>query len=111
MRFYIAQAEGPAPWADIIAQAPKVPCAIVTNFGGLSDADCAALIAAKWACLPECYISQDPNCTPDRQDYEAVRRGWTRSQPVLGCFGGKTLADFDVSAYTGWSVYLAEYIL
>lgn len=113
--FYIAQAEAPQDWEGITHEFrlryPALPAAVVTNFGGIEEpATCVPLLDARFACLTECYIGQNPFATPERQDFEARRRGWKSSQPVLGLYNGITYDDYTLDGLLGWSVWLAEFL-
>jgi hypothetical protein len=113
--FYIAQAEGPRDWQaithDFRSHYPAMPAAVVTNFGGIEDpATCVPLLEAKFACLTECYIGQNPMATPENLDFQARYRGWKSSQPVLGLYNGITFDDYTLDGLLGWSVWLAEFL-
>ena len=115
--FYIANIETPFPAAPFVkafrAKRPRLPAAVVTNFGGLdTPAQCKPWIDAKFACLTECYVNDNPLATPERMEFEAVRRGWPQAS-VFPCLG--VYHDFPASNYTdilhsprGPSIYLAE---
>ena len=111
--FYIAQAEGPRDWgaitADFRSYYPRLPAAVVTNFGGLEDpVNCVPIVDAQFSCLTECYVIDNPNATIANQDVMARQRGWRTSQPVLGLYHGVTYEDYDLKCLNGWSVWLAE---
>lgn len=120
--FTIAELEGPQDYDGIISalpNVPNIPRAIVTNFGSpLSDArgqyhpeKAKPLVDAGWRCLTECYISDNSNATPDNQDYIARKLGWPSSQPVFGTYGSTSLDYYKPwFGWSGWSVYLAEYL-
>jgi hypothetical protein len=104
-QFYIAQSEGYMPdWAGIIEELPpELPCAVVTNFEGLDDAQ---LIERDFACLPECYRADAPNIDPLAMAVEALSRGYPIASPCLGAYGGYPLAGYPTVA--PFCVWVAE---
>lgn len=82
----------------------------MTNFAGV-DEHLEAFHRAGVACLPECYLADNPQATPDAQRFEALRRGWRRVQPVIGTYGGLRVEHYLPllgPEHRGWSAYLAE---
>lgn len=107
--FYIAQAEGPRDWegidASVSLHCPRLPHAIVTNFGSL-DVEIGEFLSGEgWACLTESYEVENPLATPERQEFEARQRGFSDVQAVAGCYHGFPLEH--TGAKTPW-VWLAE---
>lgn len=109
-------------WPSVIRAVEDLPVhkAVVTNFaafvneGGYPARDISQpLVDAGWACMTECYLGEAPNATPENTDYYArAHLGWAATQPVLGVYGGKTLADYPTrDAYRNWSVWDAGEIL
>lgn len=130
---FIAEAEIPAEdapgvpkpeaqnWAELTFELSDlgIPMAVATNFAPFTHHDgtpwpekAKPLIAAGWHCLSECYLSESPNSTPENQDFFARHFGWTETQPILGLYGGKTLADYgDLSSYRNVSHWDAGTVL
>lgn len=109
-------------WASVAAAISDLPIpkAVVTNFapfvhhaGAPWPEKANPLIDAGWACMTECYLSESPDSTPENTNYFAtVNLGWKETQPVLGCYGGKTLADYPTrNNYRNWSVWAAGNVL
>jgi hypothetical protein len=71
------------------------------------------LVEAGWHCLTEAYdLTGEPALWPDRRHAFAQHLGWTQTQPVLGTYGGRTLADFPSrNFYPNWSCWDAGSIL
>lgn len=110
-QFYIAQAEAPGDWVAIAEQSLAVPKAIVTTLFGQNAESTRALVANGWKCLTECYLSEGDTFTPDRMNYEAYKLGWPATQPVFGCYHGKTMEDYQQWInWRGWSIWSAEYV-
>ncbi len=118
-RFTIGQVEGASDREGVVAaitSLPRVPKAIVTNFGGLTRPDgspdlaaAGPLVEAGFACLTECDTGVNPLATVERQDFEARQRGFTKVQPVV-YLEAQTLADYPMLS-PGWSAWSAEYVL
>lgn len=107
--FYLAQAEAPNDWVAIAEQALSVPKAIVTTLFGQDVQSTNALVQHGWKCLTECYISENPNATPDRMDFEARKLGWKGTQPVFG-FQGVGPDPYEKWAnWIGHGIWSAEY--
>lgn len=109
-------------WPSVISAIEDIPIAksVVTNFApfvtetGLPDrSKSQPLIDAGYACLTECYLAENQNATPENTDwYARVHLGWASTQPVLGVYGGKTLADYPTrNNYANWSVWDAGEVL
>lgn len=105
-------------WPELIFELKDLPIAkgVVTNFAAFVHDDgtpwpekAQPLIDAGWKCLTECYLPENPNASPDRMDFRATQLGWRESQPVLGLYGGFTLADYPTrDKYRNWSVWSAS---
>lgn len=124
---YIAQAEQPQPWAEIVAAFDvKVPAAVVTTFAGIGatasgdydPAVSAPVRAAGWECLTEAYVNEDAHWTPDALDFVGVQKlGWPHTHPVIGLWAarlGRVSAQEYITKHNllkyapGYSVWLAE---
>lgn len=90
----IAEIEGPGDYEGLInvingvgaGPLPTCPKAIVTNFNIplISRSAAQPLLDAGFSCLPECYLNENPNVTPDNMDRMARSLGFPGSQPVFG---------------------------
>lgn len=109
-------------WPSVVAAIQDLPIhkSVVTNFApfvteaGLPDrSKSQPLVDAGYACLTECYLSEAPLATPENTDFYArAHLGWAATQPVLGVYGGKTLADYPTrDNYQNWSVWDAGEVL
>ena len=128
---YIAQAEEPKPWADIVsdfrAVYPELPAAVVTTFWGAGavppgtgddgsnyrKADAEPIIDAGFKCLTEAYVVSNPNATPANLDWTArTHLGWPVTQPVIGVYGGypaeRYVTEQQLASWPGYWVWLAE---
>lgn len=121
--FAIAELEGPGDYNGIMTSItnstlPACSLAVCTNFNvplttpaGVPDPQAAApLIAAKFACLTEAYLGDNPNADPDSLDLMARHLGWSTSQPVFGVY------NYPLTGYAQWqdwpgAIYLGEYVL
>lgn len=91
-----------------------MPAAVVTNFGGLDTAELARpFIDAKFSCIAEVHIKEDPNGTvAGRLDYAQRVLKWPAPQVMVGLGAGATLADYPgVFDLAGSSVFAAEELL
>jgi hypothetical protein len=103
--FYIAQAEGyPPDWGGIVDELGGLEAAVVTNFEGLDD---ELLQAHGFACLPECYRSDQPTIDPVQMRADALARGYQVAAPCLGAYGGYPLSGYPELG-GGFSVWNAE---
>jgi len=119
----IAEIEGPGDYDGVIAvmngqgggPMPSCPIGIVTNFSTIDRARAKPLIDAGITCLPEAYLSENPNQTPDNMDRVARNLGWPTSQPVAGTYPNpQTGLWADYSQWdTEWPLadYTAEYLI
>jgi hypothetical protein len=109
-------------WQACVNAIADLPIAksVVTNFAPFVDvngypdpAKSKPLVDAGWACLTEAYLGEAPNATPENLDFYArAHLGWTETQPVLGIYGGKTLADYPTRGnYRNWSCWDAGEVL
>lgn len=123
---YIAQAEQPEPWADIVgAFDAKVPASVVTTFWGIGatasgvydKAIAAPVVSAGWDCLTEAYANESAPWTPDNLNFVGVNHlGWNHTHPVIGLWDGKLgrlsaqhyIDQLNLRGYKGYSVWLAE---
>jgi hypothetical protein len=125
---FLAEAEIPAHrpeaqnWPELIHALRDQPIykGVVTNFAAFVHEDgtpwrekSQPLVDAGWHCLPEAYdMSGEPALWPDRRHAFAQHLGWTQTQPVLGTYGGRTLADFPSrNGFPNWSCWDAGSIL
>lgn len=119
----IAEIEGPGDYDGVInvlhgvggGPWPMCPVGIVTNFSTITPDRAKPLIQAGIACLPEAYMSENPNQTPDNMDRLARSLGWPTSQPVAGTYPNPVTgvwADYSQWDYE-WPLadYTAEYII
>jgi hypothetical protein len=103
--FYIAESEGYRPdWEGIILNLGGLEAAVVTNFEGLDD---DLLQAAGFACLPECYRSDQPSLDPVTMRQMALDRGYQVAAPCLGAYGGYPLSGYPELG-GGFNVWNAE---
>lgn len=109
-------------WPEMIFTLKDLPItkAVVTNNAPFVHHDgtpwpekVAPLVAAGWSCLTEAYdLDGDPTQWIERRDFFAKQCGWQETQPVIGLYGGRTLADFPTrNQYRNWSAWAAEYVL
>lgn len=120
-KFAIAEVEGPGDLEGLTnvikgvgaGPLPSCPLAIVTNFSTLTRENCKPLIDAGFSCLPEAYMNESANMTPDRVDYTARNLGWPTSQPVAGVYpvGGNPAPSYDQWADWPLADYLGEYVI
>lgn len=120
--FFIANVEGPIAQMRGLSfippfrtRFPKLPAAIITNFGGIDEkAQAAPWIKAGFACIPEAYVNANLQAVPAAVIFEAIRRGWKEEDcfPCFGVWGGYDLSKYGVwlNYYRdrGYSIYLAE---
>ncbi len=116
----IAEIEGPGDYEGVInvltgvgaGPLPTCPLAVITNFSTLTREMCKPLIEANVTCLPEAYLNESANLTPDRVNFTARNLGWPTSQPVAGVYPvGGTVPDY--SQWADWPLadYLLEYVI
>jgi len=118
----IAEIEGPGDYDGVVnvitgsgaGPLPACPLGVVTNFSTITRDRAKVLIDAGFTCLPEAYMNENPNHTPDAMNYTARNLGWPTSQPVAGVYpvGGNPVpsyAEWD----TEWPLadYLLEYVI
>lgn len=122
--FAIAEVEGPGDYDGVVnaitdGQIPTCPKAIVTNFNiplvdasGPNPQACKPLIDAGFHCLTESYLGDNPQATPPNLDFLGRNCGWKSTSPVFGVYNApiNSYSPY-MSAFPGWSSYLAEYIL
>lgn len=119
--FYIGQVEGPGQYDRLVSSIlefrqahPKLPAAVVTNFGGLETAALAKpLIDANFACIPEIWIKTD-GVPPEQRVYYATHvLGWKTAQPMAGLGeNGATMADYPtITNFPGHCIFSGESIL
>jgi hypothetical protein len=121
--FAVAELEGPGDYEGIMRAIetdalPSCALAVCTNFnvplvdaqGVPQPAAAKPLIDARFRCLTEAYIGDNPNATPPRLDFTGRKLGWATTQPVFGIYN-KPLSAYDEWKSGGWSIYLAEYAL
>lgn len=113
----IAECEGPGDYEGIInvingvgaGPLPTCPIGMVTNFSTLTRAGCRPLIQAGIVCMPEAYMNENMNWTPDRMNWNARNLGWPTSQPVAGMYPAH---GNPVPSYAQWADWpLADYLL
>lgn len=113
----IAECEGAGDRDGILAailnaQLPSCPTAIVTNFFTLTAENVKPMITSGITCLPEAYMNENVNLTPDRMDQVARQLGWPTCQPVAGVYpvNGQRA---DYSQWATWPLadYTAEYMI
>lgn len=119
----IAEIEGPGDYTGFVdvlqgrgaGQMPRCPIGVVTNFSTIDRPRAKVLIDAGVTCLPEAYLSENPNQTPPNMDRVARNLGWATSQPVAGTYPNPVTGQWaDYSAWdTEWPLadYTAEYII
>lgn len=119
----IAEVEGPGDYDGLInvmagngaGPLPTCPLAIVTNFSTITRDRARPLIQAGITCMPEAYLSENPNADPDGLDRIARDLGWPTSQPVAGTYPNPVTGQWaDYSQWdTEWPLadYLAEYLI
>lgn len=91
-----------------------MPAAVVTNFGGLDTPELAApFINAKFSCITEVHIKEDPNGTIlGRLDYAQRVLKWPAPQVMVGLGNGATMADYpNMEQFSGYSIFAAEELL
>jgi hypothetical protein len=103
--FWIAQSEGnPVDWRNLVGGIPHtMQRGVVTNFSGLDD---ACLTSAGFCCLPECYLPENPNASPEGMIEEAKRRGYKTVVPCLGVYWDTALAAY--SSQPDFAIWAAE---
>ncbi len=88
--------------------AGKTNKALVATQGGWAPAD-PFLAAGVNVCLVEAYQNEDPSHTPAQLTWQAEHDGWPYAWPVVGCYHGYPLADYDLAVYgRNFGVWLAE---
>lgn len=100
--------------AEFRTQRPRLPAGVITNF----NHDSKPFIDNGFRCLPEAYLSDDPNvpaetASPVDMMNRAREEGWPRAFPCLGVHRYK-LADYGAFPWDsrrGFSVYLWEYMV
>lgn len=113
----IAEIEGPGDYDGVVSvingtgggPLPTCPLGTVTNLSTLTRERAKVLINASITCLPEAYMNENLNQTPDAMDRSARNLGWPISQPVAGVYpvGGNP-----APSYAQWADWpLAEYLL
>lgn len=119
----IAEVEGPGDYDGLVAvmegrgagPMPTCPVGVVTNFSTIDRARAKVLIDAGITCLPEAYLSENPNQTPPTMDRVARNLGWPTSQPVAGTYPNPVTGQWaDYSQWdTEWPLadYTAEYLI
>jgi hypothetical protein len=105
-------------WPEVILYLQDLDIAkgIVTNFAPFFASSGAPmfekarpLIAAGYACVTECFVTESPNSTPANQDFLGKQIGWPRTQPMIE---GWHLADYgDMSGYQNVSHWDAGNVL
>ncbi len=117
----IAEIEGPGDYQGVenlingtgAGPLPTCSLATVTNFSTLDRTMCKKLIDAGFTCLPEAYMNEVPNATPDAVDRVARNLGWPTSQPVAGVYpaGGNPPPSYAQWATWPLADYLLEYVI
>lgn len=114
----IAECEGPGDYDGIkyvVDQGwlPKVPLAVVTNFSTIDRERARLFIDNNFACLPEAYMNENPNQTPDNMNRVARNLGWPGSQPVAGVYpvGGQPAPAYPQATTWPLADYLGEYVV
>lgn len=117
----IAEVEGPGDYEGLVmvldgvgaGPMPTCPLAIVTNFSTIDKAEAKILIDAGFSCLPEAYMNENPNITPDSVDRIARNLGWPTSQPVAGVYPTKLGPAPSYAQWADWPLadYLLEYVI
>lgn len=71
------------------------------------------LIDADFACLPEAYMNENPQQTPDNMNRIARNLGWAGSQPVAGVYpvGGQPAPVYPQAKTWPLADYLGEYVI
>jgi len=106
-------------WPEVIWELSdlNIPKAVVSNFAPFVHWDgqpwpekAKPLIDAGWAYIPENFITESPNATPERTDFFAKYvLGWPETQPMVE---GWHLADYgDLSRFRGVSHWDAGSVL
>lgn len=110
--------EGPGDYDGILyvlqsGQMPRCPVGVITNFSTITRERAKPLIQAGITCLPEAYLNENSNASPDRVNWTARNLGWPTSQPVAGVYpvGGNPVPSY--ARWEGWPLadYLLEYVI
>lgn len=117
----IAECEGPGDYQGIInvisgvgaGPLPTCPLGMVTNFSTLTRDLVKPLLAANITCMPEAYMNENPNWTPDVMDRVARNLGWPTSQPVAGVYPahGDPVPIYPQATTWPLADYLLEYVI
>lgn len=117
----IAEIEGPGDYDGVVSvirgtgggPLPTCPLGTVTNLSTMTRERAKVLIDARFACLPEAYMNENANWTPDVMDRSARNLGWPTSQPVAGVYpvGGNPVPSY--AQWKSWPLasYLLEYLI
>jgi len=118
--FYIAELERPIDTVDFARRHrvfnPTLRSAFITNLDTHGNPDYfKPLVDAGFAGITEAYVSDNPQATPEAMAFQARQVGIPDSQPCISLYEGRnghpSVADYgDLSAWPGWSVYLAEHL-
>jgi hypothetical protein len=82
------------------------PRAVITNFAnyvqnGKDDKELAKpIIDAKFACITECYLGDNPAAIPENMNGRAFNLGWAHSQPAFGVW------NYSIDGYLPWKDWM-----
>ncbi len=117
----IAECEGPGDYQGIVnvingvgaGPLPTCPLGMVTNFSTLTRDNVKPLLAAGITCMPEAYMNENANWTPDVMDRVARNLGWSTSQPTAGVYPAHGNPVPSYAAWSDWPLadYLLEYVI